>query len=151
MRQRKSTAGQVCEQWLNISKHRLAGGGISDVPDRAVAGQPLHHRRLCKAVAHQSHAALGIKLFPIGTHDPGGLLSPVLKRLEAKRNQSCGILVAEYPKHTALLPQFVPSPVCIFCELGRGVWLVGVHTLSFAALFFIHDPSDGVPPYVMQV
>ena len=75
----------------------------------------------------------------------------MLKRLQAKRNQGRGILVPKYAKNSALLPQLVPGPVCIFCELGRGVWLVGVHTLSFAALFFIHDPSDGVPPYVMQV
>ena len=59
--------------------------------------------------------------------------------------------MAEYAKYTALLPQFVPSPIYIFCGLGLGAGLKMVHTMYLVALLFVHGPLDGVPPHIVQV
>ena len=57
----------------------------------------------------------------------------------------------EYAKYTALLPQFIPSPVYIFCGLSLGAGSEMVQTLSLVSLLFVHDTCYGGPPHIVQV
>jgi hypothetical protein len=63
---------------LGVVQRRIAGSGISHVPDANVANQPLHHLRP-QHVGDQSHAAVGGNPLGIPDRHPGRLLTSVLK------------------------------------------------------------------------
>ena len=83
----KPPAANSAKSGWTLRRFGSAGGGIAVMADRAVALQPLHHRRLGEIVADQADVALAAELLAVEGDDAGRLLAAVLQRVQPERGQ----------------------------------------------------------------
>ncbi len=121
------------DEWLGVAEHRATGGGIADVPERGITGQP-GQTFLSEDLGDVPHLFLGVDLgsadddepFPgpvrrlslsdvaLGARlvegdrgDPGALLPPMLQRVQAEVNEVRGILMVQDAEDAAFIVKLV--------------------------------------------
>ena len=77
------------------------------MPDGGESVQSFNDALASKNVANQPDAAMGWKLRPVEGDDSGGLLSPVLQRMQSERGMRGGFVIAENAEDGAFLVKLV--------------------------------------------
>src|SRR5262249_6544210 len=130
---REPAAVQLAKQRLHIAQDRLAGGRITVVADRGIAGQFRDDLLAREGVADETHTALGMEAPAVERHDAAGLLSAMLERMQAERGDRGGIRVAKNAKHAALLVQAVLFEIDALGSVPEAVGLIHHLSLSVPA------------------
>ena len=81
----EAAAGELGEERLDVALDRAAVGGVADVADGAVAGEPVDDRASGEAVADQADMALGVELRAVEGDDAGRFLAAMLEGVQAER------------------------------------------------------------------
>ena len=117
---REAARGDFGEQRLDVAQDGLAGRGIADVADRAVAGQALDGAGAGEMVADEAEAALRMEARAVEGDDAGRLLPAMLQGVQAERRDRRGVGMAEYAEDAAFLAQAVGVEVECRYRLRRG-------------------------------
>ena len=104
---RQTAVGKLGEEGLHVAQAGAAGGRIARVADRPVAEQTLHHGGLGESVADQPDMALDVELRAVIGDDAGGFLAAMLQRVQAERDDRCGVLPAKNAEHAAFVVEMV--------------------------------------------
>jgi len=96
-----------CEQGLDIAQRSLAGGRIADVPDRRAAGQPAHDVVAIEIAGDVAHRPVRVEMLAIESGDSRRFLAPMLKGMEAQRDEARRIVGTPDAEDAALLAQLV--------------------------------------------
>ena len=120
MPDREPARGQVREQRLDVPQHRLARGRIAVVADRAVAGQATDHLLVAEILAHLSGRVMAVEPVAVEGNDAGGLLPPMLQRMQAERRKRGGVGVVPDAEDAAFLAQ----PVVVLVHRNGHAWPV---------------------------
>ena len=99
---------EIGEQRLDVAQRHLAGRRVTHMADRGLPGQPGDHLFRAEVVADLPHAAVGAELLPVIGDDAGRLLTAVLQRVQAERNERRRIGMAIHPEHAALFMEMIP-------------------------------------------
>ncbi len=116
MRDREAAAVELGEQRLHVADDGFAGGGITHMADRGMAGQALDDVALGEGVADQAEAALRVEAAAVIGDDAGGFLSAMLERMQSERGERGGVGMPEDSEHPAFLAQTVAH--CVGIEIG---------------------------------
>src|SRR5580704_9320533 len=122
----KSAGVELGKQRLHVAQDGLAGGGITDMADRGVAGQALDHFTPGKRVADEAEPSFGVEPGPVKRDDAGGLLAAVLKRVQSKGRNGGGFWMAENAEHAAFLAERVAFQIGVFQIKGAGIRLLSL-------------------------
>ena len=98
---REAAGIEFGEQRLHVAQDGCAGGGIADMADRGIAGQPLDHFAAGKGVADQAEPAFAVETGAIEGDDAGGFLAAMLQGVQSERRDGGGFRVAEDTEHAA--------------------------------------------------
>src|SRR5580698_1168342 len=102
----KSAGIELGKQRLNVAQDGLAGGGITDMADGGIAGQPLDHLAPGKCIADEAQPSFGVEPAPV------------------KRGDGSGFGMAENAEHAAFLAERVAFQIGVFQIEGAGIRLL---------------------------
>src|SRR5207248_8284619 len=88
--------------------------------DRGIAGQALDHLAAGEGIADQAEPPFTVKPGPVEGYNTGGLLAPMLQRMQSQRGDGGGFGMTEDAEHAAFLPQRVPFQIAISQVDRRG-------------------------------
>jgi hypothetical protein len=107
VRDREAAGGEFGEQRLDVAQRGFAGGGIADVTDRSLPGQPADDVILVERARDMTLAAMAVEIAAVEAGDPRRFLAAMLKRVKAERDDGGGGLGAPDAEDAAFLAQFV--------------------------------------------
>jgi hypothetical protein len=91
---------------LRVHQRRVAGGGITCVPDGDFSGKLRYHVG-CENLLHVAKAFVHVDIRAIGGSDAGGFLSAMLQRVEAEIGHLRSFGMAEYPEDAAMIVEVI--------------------------------------------
>src|ERR1019366_3378007 len=152
VRDRERTLVRVVHDGLRVLEERLARRRIPDVADRRGAGQA-GEPSLVEDVGDVSHPLLDRDPVSGPCDDAGGLLSPVLHRVEAEIRQIRGIRVAEDAEDPALVPELVACALRgtprhegqSIARCSRSTWESGTALFNFSENLSLFPLVDVLP------
>ena len=104
---REAAEMQIAEQRLHVAQRILAGGRITRVADRGVAGQLADHGLMREVVGDVALGAVRIEALPVKGDDAGRLLAAMLQGMQAQHAMGRGLLDAIDSDNATLLLQMI--------------------------------------------
>ena len=117
--------------------------------DGRIAGQPIDDVAARKGVTDEPKAAFRMEALAIEGDDAGGLLAPVLQRMQTERRDGRGVGMAENAEDAAFFAQPVSVEIgegCFSHDIGPPAWSMR-HALGFEQL--LH--SGTARPVITQI
>ena len=107
VRDAEPAEGEVGEERLDVAHLGRALGGIAVVTDRGVTFQRVDHLARRENIANPAERPVRVEERAVTADDAGGLLAPVLQRVQAERRVGRRVGVPEDAEDPALFAQLV--------------------------------------------
>src|ERR1700721_2007390 len=103
----KTAEFEIREQRLHVAQRRFAGGGVTRMPDRRRAEQPVDDGFGTEILADMAERMMRMEMLAVEADDAGRFLPAMLKRVQPQCRHRRRRFLAEDAKHAAFFAQFV--------------------------------------------
>ncbi len=131
--QARGAAAVLHREGLRVADVRPARGGVAHVPDGDGAGER-GDRRGGEDLLHQPHRPVDVEAAVVDGGDAGGLLAPVLERVEPEVGEVGGLGVAVHRHHAALVVEVVVVEFVFVAHGRRHLYPTAAPWSSFAPM-----------------
>jgi hypothetical protein len=107
MRHGKTTRGEVCIKWLDITQCCLARGRIADMACSDISGQTADYIFAVKIAGNMAHRPVRMEIATIEAGDTRSFLPAMLQCMEAKRDHGSRAVGVVHTENAAFLAQFI--------------------------------------------